>query len=461
MLFTSYTYAYFFLFLVVPLRWLTPKKYVSAALFVASALFYLSWSAKHTLLLLGLTVVTYVMASRIHAAKSRRAALAGATVTVLLLVLGFFKYSALFLSTIGLHWRLELVLPLGVSFYTFEMISYVVDVYRGTPPATNLVQFLVYITYFPHLIAGPIVRANELLPQLSHPKDFDAEEASEGVFIALVGFIKKAVFADTLGVFADAAFNDPSALSTYTAWLAVLAYSGQFFCDFSGYTDIARGCSQVLGLRLPENFDYPYASRSITEFWQRWHMTLSRWLRDYLYIGLGGNRAGRLRTYRNLLLTMLLGGLWHGAKWTFVVWGAYHGILLAFHKLYLEVTSRSASFARIRERRAYKALAIAVTFTLVALGWVLFRAPTFDAASRMLTSMFQLRPRSDTLLPNQIVSERLLWLLAFVHLFGVHRLGLKTHQTMPHAVRGLVWAGMIAVLYLFSTASPVFIYFQF
>jgi len=343
------------------------------------------------------------------------------------------------------------------------MISYLVDVYRGDHGAESLPEFALYVSYFPHLIAGPIVRASELLPQLREDKKFDSRKVSEGMFIMLTGFVKKMVIADNLAIFADAVFKKPDGFNTIELVAGVAAYTGQIYCDFSGYTDIARGGSTMLGFELPENFDYPYLSRSITEFWRRWHMTLSRWLRDYLYIPLGGNRGSELATYRNLFLTMALGGLWHGARITFVIWGAYHGVLLALHKLYSGET-RGERWVKIRENLAYQAVATIGTLVLVMIGWVFFRAVTFHDAAVILKRITSAGAwPAPGWKPTKVLDTTAWYLGALValHVAGGVKLGVRTQRGLPAGARGILWAGMALVLYWFATTSPTFIYFYF
>jgi alginate O-acetyltransferase complex protein AlgI len=459
--FTGYAFVLFFFGIVLPARWLLPSRMTSSVLLVASVVFYLSWGWKLAILLAALTLFTYGAGHRLRTRKTGRKAVLAGSIVVLLGTLATFKYAVFFGSFIpGVHLT-ALPLPLGISFYVFEMISYVVDVYRGDPGARSLPEFALYVSYFPHLIAGPIVRASELLPQLRAPKRFDSARVSEGMFIMLTGFVKKMVIADNLAVFADAVFKAPATFNSLELAAGVLAYTGQIFCDFSGYTDIARGGSQMLGFDLPENFDYPYLSKSITEFWRRWHMTLSRWLRDYLYIPLGGNRGSELATYRNLFLTMTLGGLWHGARITFVIWGAYHGLLLAAHKLFSAET-QSAGWKRAREHIAYRSLATVGTLVLVMVGWVFFRALTFADATAILHRIYVARPAAGWQ-PTAILDNTLWYLVALValHAAGGVRLGLRTQRALPPAARGVLWAGMVVVLYWFATTSPTFIYFYF
>ena len=461
MAFTGYAFILFFFGIVLPARWLLPSRMTQGVLLVASVVFYLSWGWKLAVLLAVLTLFTYGAGHLLRTReKGRKGILAGAIV-VLLGTLATFKYAVFFASFIpGLHVT-ALPLPLGISFYVFEMISYVVDVYRGDPGAKSLSEFALYVSYFPHLIAGPIVRASELLPQLRAPKRFDSARISDGMFIMLTGFVKKMVIADNLAVYADAVFKTPTNYNSIELAVGVAAYTGQIFCDFSGYTDIARGGSQMLGFDLPENFDYPYLSKSISEFWRRWHMTLSRWLRDYLYIPLGGNRGSELATYRNLFITMTLGGLWHGARITFVIWGAYHGVLLAAHKLFSAET-QSPGWKRARGHVAYKALAMVATLVCVMIGWVFFRALTFADATAVLRRIYRARPpegwQRSPLLDN---TSWYLFALVCLHAAGAVKLGVRTQRALPAAARGMMWAGMVIVLYWFATTSPTFIYFYF
>jgi len=459
--FTGYAFVLFFFGIVLPARWLLPSRATQTVLLVASVVFYLSWGWKLAILLAALTLFTYGAGHLLRTRTERRKTILTVSIAVILGTLATFKYAAFFASFVpGLHVA-QLPLPLGISFYVFEMVSYVVDVYRGDRGAKSLPEFALYVSYFPHLIAGPIVRASELLPQLREEKKFDSARVSEGMFIMLTGFVKKMVIADNLAVFADAVFKKPDSYNSIELAVGVVAYTGQIFCDFSGYTDIARGGSQMLGFDLPENFDYPYLSRSITEFWRRWHMTLSRWLRDYLYIPLGGNRGSELATYRNLFLTMTLGGLWHGARITFVIWGAYHGVLLALHKLFSGAT-RSAGWKRTREHVAYQAFALVSTLLLVMIGWVFFRAQTWGDAIAIFKRIYVARPAAGWK-PSAALDTTGWYLAALValHVAGAFKLGLETQRVIPAAARGVMWAGMVLVLYWFATTSPTFIYFYF
>jgi len=460
--FTGYAFLIFFFGIVLPLRWLLPSRWTQWILLVASVVFYLTWGWKLAVLLATLTLFTYGAGLLLKARKTGRKPILFLAIVVLLGTLATFKYVAFFASFIpGLHVE-QLPLPLGISFYVFEMVSYVVDVYRGDPGARSLPEFALYVSYFPHLIAGPIVRASELLPQLRKTPPFSSARAAEGMFTMLTGFVKKMVLADNLAIYADAVFKAPATFNTIELAFGVAAYTGQIFCDFSGYTDIARGGSTMLGFELPDNFDYPYLSKSITEFWRRWHMTLSRWLRDYLYIPLGGSRGGPLATYRNLFITMTLGGLWHGARITFVIWGAYHGVLLALHKLFTSATKDSSFWKRAREDRGYQIVATLFTLALVMIGWVFFRAQTYGEATAVLSRIVHQWPTKGWK-PSRPLELAFWYLLAVaaLHAAGAVKLGARTNGVLPAPARGFMWAGMALVLYWFASTSPTFIYFYF
>jgi alginate O-acetyltransferase complex protein AlgI len=375
-------------------------------------------------------------------------------------MLGWFKY-ANFARETWLHLLhphatvtpLDIILPLGISFHTFQSISYVIDVYRGEQEVvTSYVDYALFVSFFPQLVAGPIVRAREFFHDFWNWRAPTGAEWQQGVATILTGFVKKLIFADQFSLVADQYFTNPAALpGLLPAWTGTIAFALQIFFDFSGYTDIAIGVALLFGFHFPENFRRPYLSASITEFWRRWHMTLSRWLRDYIYISLGGNRRGALRTYLNLLLTMLLGGLWHGASWNFVIWGGYHGVLLAIERM---VWGR-------REQTGLRRIPLAIlTFLLVCVGWVFFRAKTLPTAVFVLGQMFSRFPGHSLLTPWQ-------WrmaLFAFVVALAEEYRGLLSRLTVSPA-----WARTVAVIVallaieLFSATEQTipFVYFQF
>jgi alginate O-acetyltransferase complex protein AlgI len=336
---------------------------------------------------------------RIHHAAgepSRKKALLVLAVGGNLAVLGYFKYYDFFVTStqnlatlVGLDIPLNvrtIVLPVGISFYTFMGISYVVDIYRGDTEPTTLEKFAAYLSFFPHLVAGPIVRPNELIPQLDSPRSPGRVDTSRAFYLIAAGLFKKVVISSYLASnIVDEVFANPDQYSSLEILIAIYAYAVQIYADFSGYTDIAIGIALLLGFNFPQNFDSPYAATSLQDFWRRWHMTLSRWLRDYLYIPLGGSRRGVAMTYRNLLLTMLLGGLWHGAGWTFVVWGLIHGVGLCAERFWRDrhgvTPEESLSQLDVFWRRL-------ATFHVVCFAWIFFRADTFGVAWDMITGLF-------------------------------------------------------------------------
>ncbi len=380
MVFTSFAFLKFFIVVLLGLCLLPRRDYRQAFILAASAFFYAYWKPSYLLLLATPSLIDYICALRIEQSQSeavRRRWLITSLVTNLGL-LAYFKYTNFFLETLSLILpvrlpRLDIVLPIGISFFTFKTLSYTIDVYRRELPACrSLWRYAMFVTYFPELIAGPIVRASVFLPQITRSLRPSLQRAQVGMQLILLGITKKLVFADRLALFVDRVFADPKIYSPSTAILAAIAYSIQIYCDFSGYSDMAIGISKIIGFDLPENFNMPYLACSITEFWRRWHITLSQWLRDYLYISLGGKRRGRLRTYVNLFITMFLAGLWHGAGWTYVFFGCLHGIALVARKL--------AAAPSLRAR----ALSWAATYSFVCFSLIFFRAKTFSSAWIMI-----------------------------------------------------------------------------
>ncbi|KAA0233457.1 MAG: hypothetical protein JJLCMIEE_02171 [Acidimicrobiales bacterium] len=434
MLFPTLTFAIFFL-IVLAVSWRLNSRPRAWKLFMlaASYVFYGWWDWRFIFLLAATTVVNEVAAIGVFKASTdgRKKAWIALGVGFDLLILGFFKYYGFFISSavnfldaIGLPSNLpllEVILPIGISFFTFQAISYVVDVYRKQVSPAPLLDIAVYLAFFPHLAAGPIVRASEFLPQLRKFRSPDKVDATRAIMLIGRGLFKKVVVATYLGVnLVDPVFGNPSDFTAIVVVMAVFAYAVQIYADFSGYTDIAIGCALLVGIKFPDNFNRPYTAVSIQDFWRRWHMTLSRWLRDYLYIPLGGNQRGRLAEYRNLFLTMLLGGLWHGASWTFVIWGMYHGVGLAgerwvrdvherhqrepdrqptsMERLALLYAGRHRSYtwtpdqgpnpldpiiprAHIWRRRIF-------TFLFVCGGWILFRSENMSTAWEIFTRIF-------------------------------------------------------------------------
>jgi alginate O-acetyltransferase complex protein AlgI len=357
----------------------------------------------------------------------------------------------------------RIILPLGISFHTFQGISYTLDVYRRKIPAVHsFVDFALFVAFFPQLVAGPIVRAVEFLPQMATPPKPTTDQVIEGVHWFLLGLFKKLFIADRLAQFIDPVFARPGLYDAVTHRWAILAYAAQIYCDFSGYSDMALGCAKWFGFELPRNFNFPYLASSIADFWKRWHMSLSSWMRDYLYIPLGGSRRGALRTYVNLILTMTLCGLWHGASWNYVTWGFYNGVLLALHRLYDRAFTGRAWADRLRGQAAFRLLAGLGTFLLVAAGLVMVRSQNWADCWRF----------EQSLAGGSVAGAALRWVPAWVlllvglvaagHLFS----GLRERRCglldLPPLVRAGAYVAAVMLLVLFGPgAGKAFIYFQF
>ena len=389
MSFPTIEFAAFFAVVFVVSWTLMPHPRAWRPFILLASYFFYGWvDWRWVLILMASTLVNTVAGQVIARSPSQSARKRAVTAAVVfdLALLGVFKYLGFFVSemdhaldSIGLGSPLplvQIVLPIGISFFTFQAISYVVDVYRRVTPPASLMDVAILQAFFPHIVAGPIVRANELLPQLRTPRDPRSVLAGPAIFLIVGGLIKKTVIADELARrIVDPVYSDPASHSAGELTLAFYGFAAQIYCDFSGYTDLAIGLALLLGYQLPENFNRPYLALSIQDFWRRWHMTLSRWLRDYLYIPLGGNRGGRLKTYRNLMITMLLGGLWHGAAWTFVLWGGIHGTALSVERFARE---------RFPGFRLPTWAAWLVTFNVVCVAWVFFRSPNLATAFDVL-----------------------------------------------------------------------------
>lgn len=418
MLFNSYLFIFAFLpIALIGMFTLARCSHRLATLWLVmmSLVFYASWDFRFVGLLLGSITFNYGAAYLINlrlGSQARRQAGAILSLTIIsnLSVLGYFKYTNFFLGTLnealGTHWgTFNIILPLGISFFTFTQIAFLVDVYRGIAKEPDFAQYLLFVTYFPHLIAGPVLHHKQMMPQFSDPITYRINPAhlSLGVSIFVVGLMKKVLVADYLSGIASPIFDavrDGSTLRFFEAWIGALAYSLQLYFDFSGYSDMAIGLSLLFNIRLPLNFNSPYKARNIIEFWKRWHMTLSAFLKDYLYIPLGGNRRGSGRRYINLLATMVLGGLWHGASWTFIAWGTLHGVYLVINRLWGELTAR---LGYDRRGRPWSLFSIALTFLSVVLAWVFFRADSLQSAWSFVGSMLGLHGLS---LPAQFDTNR-------------------------------------------------------
>jgi alginate O-acetyltransferase complex protein AlgI len=437
-------------------------------LLAASYLFYAAWDWRFLGLIAVSTLVDFAVGRGLGRARrpAPRRALLLASLGANLGLLGAFKYYGFFvdsaaglLSALGLEPAArvpEIVLPVGISFYTFQTLSYTVDVYRGRlAPVRSVTDFALFVGFFPQLVAGPIVRAADFLPQLGSKPRWRDVAVRRHLALFLVGFVKKACIADNVAPFADSVFAAPETFAALAVWTAVGLYAVQIYCDFSGYTDMAIACAGLLGYRLVRNFDFPYLARSVSEFWRRWHVSLSTWLRDYLYVPLGGSRGSRLATHRNLMVTMLLGGLWHGAAWTFVAWGALHGAALVAHREW-----RRLAAARLAPLPGGRALATALTLHWILLTWIFFRAQSFADAG-VLARAFLLfeSPGPRTLDPALLLLVALL--LAVHRLSAGHRLE-EAAETLPDwAFAGAYGAASAVAISLLPLRTEAFIYFQF
>jgi len=471
MLFNSFEFLIFFLVVLGVSCALEDKREGRILfLFLASCYFYMCWDWRFLFLILGSTFLDYIAGWRIYISESRRTRRLWLIVSLSgnLGCLGFFKYYnffaeqvAVFFAELGLnlplpHW--EIILPVGISFYTFQSLSYTVDIYRGQlKPTRNLLHFATFVSFFPQLVAGPIVRAKDFLPQLKEEWRFSDNEAMAGMVLVLQGLFKKVCIADALATsLIDNAYNSPENFSGFSLLLATYGYAMQIYCDFSGYSDIAIGTARILGFKLPLNFNRPYMAISITDFWRRWHISLSTWLRDYLYIPLGGNQKGKLRTYRNLLITMLLGGLWHGAAWSFVFWGGLHGAYLAVERAFGwgKVSDRhSLSFAEFWGRRVF-------TFHLVCFGWVFFRADGIEAAWIVLRRIFTMADGNNGLSTYFLLPLVIGYLMHFSPQW-LKTTAMKRFQESHVIVQsGIIAASIFCFMLIVGDNAP-FIYFQF
>jgi alginate O-acetyltransferase complex protein AlgI len=474
-LFNSFDYI-LFVALAVAGFWLLAsyKQLRLLFVFLMSCLFYMAWHPAYIILILGSTVVDYVAGLRIHASSEQRTRKAWLLVSIVsnLGLLGLFKYfNFAAQATADVFWVLfgwklsnvpflNVLLPVGISFYTFQTMSYTIDIYRGKlEPTRSLLQFAFFVTYFPQLVAGPIVRASELLPQLSGKITLRQEQVTQGLFLIGTGMIKKVAIADFLSVnLVDRVFDQPELYTTSEVVIALYGFTMQIYCDFSGYTDCARGSAKLMGLELPENFDRPYQSASPAEFWRRWHMTLSRWLRDYLYFPLGGSRKGPGRAYLNLWLTMFLIGIWHGASWTFVLYALLQANAMVLHRYFYRLSGRTPHTVDSWQLHAFK---VFCALQFVVFSRILFRATSLQNAADITAQL-----GSGTYGVAQISGT--IWLV-LIGSFILHYLPKnwfdsieKSFTSMPAPAQGLSLAAVGLVLGWIATGQVVpYIYFQF
>ena len=469
MLFSSGLFWFLFILflpLYIALKGSKPKMVLFVIAF--SLFFYYKSSGFFFLMLIATSFADWLISWAIFKTKNiiGKRALMWLSIICSLSILGYFKYANFFLwnwnaMVEGNFQPMEIILPVGISFYTFQSISYVVDVYkRKIIPTRSWFDYLFFLSFFPALVAGPIVRADYFLPQIKKNMKPDSSMIWGGLWLIIIGIIKKALIADYISQYNDLIFNDPHIYTGIQTLMGVLGYTMQIYCDFSGYSDMAIGLALIMGFRLGTNFDSPYQSRNLTEFWRRWHISLSSWLRDYVYIPLGGNRKGTLRMYLNNFLTMLIGGLWHGAAWKFVFWGAMHGVGLALHKLFKPV------LARIPDNAFTIFFSWLLTFTYVSFLWVFFRAADFSDSLLILKNIFV-----DFHLWQfpQFVSARPVWCIMMAALIVMHFVPQSFTDTLqvafvksPWLVKLIVFVFVVQLVIEFMVAEvQPFIYFQF
>ena len=463
MLFTQPIFFLFFAFVFAlywSLRNLSARK---ALLLIASYAFYAAWDWRFLGLILLSTLVDFLVALKIEESTShkRKKRFLLISLIVNLGMLALFKYFNFFiegatdlLTAFGAQINqttLNIVLPVGISFYTFQTLSYSIDVYRGKIKAEkSLLDIAVFVGFFPQLVAGPIVRAADFLPQLHITQNWKNVAVKSCLLLFAVGFFKKACVSDNLAFYVDLIFSNPEGYVPQALLLGSFLYAIQIYCDFSGYTDMAIAVAGLLGFHLPKNFDAPYLARNVVDFWRRWHISLSTWLRDYLYISLGGNRHGEIKRYRNLMLTMLLGGLWHGAAWTFVFWGFLHGVGLCINHLLKQFSSV----------RLPKYPAIALTFVFVLAAWIYFRAPDFETASTLLVSIFSWSSEGQNTLPQTVLVAAMV--CALIHIVW-QKWRMESHLNSLSAAKFSIVLGFLWMVNFALQASGYapFIYFQF
>lgn len=436
-----------------------------------SLYFYYKSSGTYFLILVGSTVVDYVLANFIHKTTTQWKRLCWLVFSLIinLGLLGYFKYTnflhEIFSSMAGLPYKpFDIFLPVGVSFFTFQSLSYTIDIYRGRlKPVNNIFDYAFFVSFFPQLVAGPIVRASDFIPQIYKPTIVTKEMFGRGIFLIGTGLFKKAIISDYISLnFVDRIFDAPTLYTGLENLFGVYGYALQIYCDFSGYSDMAIGIALLLGFRFCLNFNSPYQSKNITEFWRRWHMSLSTWLRDYLYISLGGNRKGKIRTYVNVFITMLLGGLWHGAAFKFILWGGLHGLALGVHKWF---SSLGLSFEN-RASRLFNLISLLITFHFVCFCWIFFRASSMENAMEVIAQItLHFTPQIFLEFVAGYKSVLLVMVMGFILHFLPHKVEMKAEQIIIDApLAGKVAMMLCLVLLVIQVKSAgiqPFIYFQF
>lgn len=469
---------YWFIILILamlPVYYSLTRLWQNIFLILASYLFYSYWDYRFLSLIIITTLLNFYFSSKIHASTDQATRKTFMIISLVynLGILGFFKYYNFFIASFISAFQplgfvphvqlLNLILPLGISFFTFKIIGYLIDVYRGQQAPANILSFALFVGYFPEISAGPIGRAHAFLPQIGTKRIFTKEQIFAGMQLILLGLFKKKVIADAVAPYVDQLFMDTHQFKNIDLLCGMYLYTIQIYADFSGYTDMVRGISKLLGIEIMENFKQPYLSKNINEFWRRWHISLSTWLRDYLYIPLGGNRKGGLRTYINLLATMLICGLWHGASWVFVAWGGIHGIYIAIYRFIKNSFTKPGAAPLEKPGYLRSFLSVLLTFHLVGLAWIFFRAPDFETAYNYLYSLLNVSNSgysSSSLLLITLFYIALVLAIDFPSYKSDREL-LVTSET-PWPWRSVVYALLIlSISFLGATYVQPFIYFQF
>lgn len=468
MLFTSIEF-FVFLPIVFALYWLLRRqlRWQNLLVVAASYLFYGWWDWRFLLLIAFTSACSYASGLLIGSNRWHKTALWG-NIILNLAILGLFKYYDFFavelanlLGCSGDSVMLNLILPVGISFYTFQALSYSIDVYRGKlEPTRDVVAFFAYVSFFPQLVAGPIERATNLLPQFQRQRQFDYAMAVDGIRQMLWGFFKKVVVADNCATFVDDIWGDFAGQSSINMAVAAALFSIQIYCDFSGYSDIAIGCAKLFGIKLMRNFNVPYFSRDIAEFWRRWHISLTTWFRDYVYIPLGGSRVAKWKVVRNTFIIFLVSGLWHGANWTFILWGAFHAllflplILMGKNRKYTDIVAADRWLPSIKELGQ-----MLLTFVLAALGWILFRSQSIGEAIDFYTSLFTGGLSGANLPMRTIVFVAIMLLVEWFQRKREH--GLDMSGVRSGVIRYVFYVCVLALIFVFGVFNETFIYFQF
>lgn len=474
MVFNSLTFVVFFLVVLGSYYTVNNWKSQKTILLLASYLFYAAWNPPFVALLWLSTIIDWYAAKGIESSTDTRKRRLYMFISLLLNLglLGYFKYGGFILENVKTLCAMmgmtlassghDIILPVGISFYTFQTLSYTLDVYRReSKPANSFLDFALYVTFFPQLVAGPIVRAADFLPQCESPRKATSRQFFWGLYLMTLGLFQKVVLADTfMATASDTVFNwNKGPLHILDAWVGTLAFTGQIFFDFAGYSTTAIGVALCFGFILTDNFKFPYAAIGFSDFWRRWHMSLSTWLRDYLYIPLGGNKHGTIRTLTNLMITMFIGGLWHGAAWTFVFWGVLHGLYLMLERLLQQVFRHKNVTQHLPVRMVLRF----ITLFFVCLAWVFFRAKTFEGAMLLIMAMLGVIPDGAQILPT---IELYKVLVVFAGLVGIHWFLRENNlelamEKMPSWWIATIWTAMIIGLIVTQGGGNAFIYFQF